>query len=489
MSKKDDLLDNNDDKQKTTKPRQPRKKPTEQPGAMKATKKTTKVAVEDPYLNPDEIINVELYNEILSTLYNSLNNPIVRNEIKVNETILKYLELQISNLFFLESALSKELTGHKMAKEFLQLTANIMDLALSISKSPKKTRIDILEDRNLLVVTIVNSCKGVERESLERVRLVDTAALQSLSDQISALSDFTSEEKTPVTEDTDYKQEEDTEEDRTSQTANNQLNNQNMRDLNVNMANLTKMGMLPEHPMAKPNFYPYLTKPQVIPLLKKILAGLLIASSVLVLITIVLSLYVKGELTFDTTKDPIAFTLSQTNNWLILIMTIVLYASFAYMFLRPARVVREKYRISYFILGLLFFWLIVTMTYYFWQVSDGYYKNIFESALANVPKENRPADGAAGLVEALKGFPNFSIFKIFAMIAGGFSVLPLLIVLVLILINPRVDRKKLMRANIEYQNAINAALNGKKYDMDPTLFDHEEPSDKKRKKANFSGRF
>lgn len=489
MNKKDDLLNNNEEKKKTTKPKQTRKKKTEESVSLKDDIKETNLETTE-YISPDEIINVELYNEILSTLFNSLSNPIVRNEIKINENVLKYTELQISNLFFLESALSNKLKGQKMAKEFLQLTANVVDLALSVSKSPKKTRIEILEDRNLLIVTIVNSCKGVERENLERVRTVDANALQSLNDQIAALSNFTTEDKSNTADQPIFNQENNDNDTNNNQTENNNLNNTNMRDLNNNMANLSKLGVLPQHPASNPKFYPYLTKPAIVPKLKKVLAGMLITASAFIIVTIIISLFVKGQLTItnEAEKNPVDFVLSQTNNWLILIMTIILYFSFSYIFVKPTKVLREKYRISFFMLGLLFFWIIVTMFYFFWEISDSYYENWFAARIA---KDKLPDGGVSGIVEAMKQLPNFMVFKIFSIITAAVLVLPLLLVLVLILINPRVDRNKVMKANMEYQNAINAALNGKKYDMDPSLFDHdeEEPPHKKRKKANFSGRF
>lgn len=481
MSKKDDWLNNNDNKKEVTKVKQTKTKNVDDLVLLNEEKQNSDF---NHYSgNNDEVINIELYNEILSTLFNSLSNPIVRNEIKVNENILKYLELQISNLFYLETALSKKLTGKKKAKEFLQLIANILDLALTVNKSHKKTRIEILEDRNLLIVTIVNSCKGIERESLERIRVVDTEALQSLNNQVIALSNFATEKTNNTIEEETFAENNLDESTSSKQNTNNSLNNQNMRDLNNNMANLTKMGLLPQHPASNPKFYPYLTKPLIIPKLKKVLGGMLIFSSLMIIITIAISAFVKGMLVIDTTKDPVNFVLSKTNNWLILIMTVILYASFAYIFIKPSKLQREKYHMSYFMLGLLFFWLIVTISYFFWQISDNYYHNYF---LALVKEENLNKN----IVQDLKNLPNFQIFKVFAIITAAVTVFPLLIVLILILINPRLDRNKTMRANIEYQNAMSAALNGQKYDMDPSLFDKDdEPSKKKRKKVNFSGRF
>lgn len=106
--------------------------------------------------------------------------------------------------------------------------------------------------------------------------------------------------------------------------------------------------------------------------------------------------------------------------------------------------------------------------------------------------ENKQAHVKDVIIPELKQLPNFTVFKVFAIITSAVCILPLFITLVLILINPRLDRNKIIRANSEYQNAINAALSGQKYEIDPTLFDNDikqKHSDKKRRKASFSGRF
>lgn len=471
MNEKDnDLLNNNNNNTK------------EESKVQKASDSNFDLKQEE---NNDEVINVELYNEILSSLFNSLSNPIVRNELKVNENILKYLELQISNLFFLETELAKELDNKKMAKEFLQLAADITNLPLSITKSHAKTRIQILEDRNLLIVTIINSCKGVERENLERVREVDSEALNNLRNQISALSDFTTGE-TPG----DFDEPKNGEQPNNLGNLNNQnqmnnLNNaKNIKDLS-NMANLSNLGILPQHPASNPNFYPYLSKPVIIPKLKKVLSGLLFFSSLLIIATLIVSMFVRGKIKPDVTKDAIDFVLVQSNSWLVVIMTVVLFFSFAYIFMKPTKILREKYRISYFMLGLLCLWLSVTIFYYFWEISDDFLKKLF---LTSVKEENLNPE----IVEQIKGLPNFGVFKVFAIITATSCIPPLLLVLVLILVNPRLDRNKIIRANTEYQNAISAALNGQKYSIDPSLFDSDEPSNNSKsnkKKISFSGRF
>jgi len=71
----------------------------------------------------------------------------------------------------------------------------------------------------------------------------------------------------------------------------------------------------------------------------------------------------------------------------------------------------------------------------------------------------------------LKGLATFKAFEILIYITTFLTVLPFAVVLVIAILNPKIDRNKLIKANSEYQNAITNALNGKPYEMDPTLFD------------------
>lgn len=487
MSKKDDLLNNNKKDDQKVKEVKLNKSSSHKSEVEEATKT---VSENNDFAN-DGIIDLNLYNHIASTLFNSLSNPIVRNEIKVNENILKYTELQISNLFFLESTLSKQLIGKKLAKEFLQLTANITDLALTVNKSPKKTAIEILEDSSLLVVTIINSCKGVERESLERFQAVNSESFKQINNQIAALSNFNTGEEVSSNQ-LNQETENSFNQDNQQNNLNQQPVNPNMQNLNnnIDMANLSKLGVLPQHPATNPNFYPYLTKPKVIPILKKVLSGMLLTSVLFIIITIITSVFVKGDLTLITATPTgpgkqIQFVLSQTNNWLILAITMVIYVGFAYSFIKPSKTQRDKYHLSYFMLGLLLFWLVVTVADYFWQTSDKYYYAYFTSKLEKdqILNEN--------IIANMKELPNFMIFHVFSIITSAVCILPLLIIIVLMIINPKIDRNKVMRANSEYQNAISAALSGQKYNMDQSLFDKNEPKTKKksRRKAQFNGWF
>lgn len=434
-----------------------------------------------------EKLNLGLYNKICSTLLNVFSNSFIRNLIKQDKNILNLVQLQISNLFFLEKEIESELKDHKFARKFLQILANLTSLELSIKKSGQKNRIDILEDCNLLIVTIINTDKNVDRESLERYRTINQDAFDNLDNQISVLDDFSqiSEKNTYSNNNNSSikKEENSNQQFNNSQQFNNNnfANNFNPNDM-ANLNNLSKMGVLPQHPATKPNFYPYLTKPKVVGKIKKIISGLVLFSALLLVITIIISFFVKGQITFAKDGDKKDFSLSQVNNWILLVVTIGIYIWAAYTFSKPPRFPREKYHTSFFVLIILIFWLFVNLGYLFFSTSDDYFKNLFQQFL----EKNQTLN--SDVIAQLKNLPNFKLYSTFSIITAGFNVVPIVFLILLVLINPRLDKSKILRANQEYQNAIAAAMSGKSYEIDPTLFDNDLVDDKNGpKNSPYSG--
>ncbi|WP_338975290.1 hypothetical protein [Spiroplasma endosymbiont of Monopis laevigella] len=415
-------------------------------------KRVTKKKTEKVYSEED--LNVALYYEISSTIYNSLNNLIVRKSIFANEELLKILELQISNLFFLEKEL-KELKDKKYAIEFLQLISNLVNRSLSITKSSPKNHIEILEERNLLIVTITNICKTVEKESLERIRQFDNNTFNELNDQITALNNF-SDDATEV---------------KPSVTPNNQNVDNN------SLANLAKLGVLPQHPATNPKFYPYMNKPKYIPLLKKILSAFFLLTTVLAIATYILTYFIAGTFQIkDNSTSPVYYNFAQQSKTIVftIVTTIVLNGGFLYSILKPPKLGRDLYRTSYFLIVILIFWIIYTISNLFYMTTDDSLLRTFTSFLDKGDKINPNA------LPWLKGLATFKAFQILTYITAASAILPIAIILVIAILNPKIDRNKIMRANSEYQNAINNALSGKPYEIDPSLFDDSLDNDNKK---------
>lgn len=439
-------------------------------------KKVTKKKVEKVYSEED--LNVSLYYEISSTIYNSLNNLVVRKVIFGDEQLLKILELQISNLFFLEKEL-KELKDKKYALEFLQLISNLVNRSLSITKSSPKNRIEILEERNLLIVTITNICKTVEKESLERIRQFDDNTFNELNDQIVALNNFSDDSSdvkpSVIPNNQILNNNVDTNID-AGNVNNNSDNNLNINNLdNASLANLTKLGVLPQHPAANPKFYPYMNKPKYIPLLKKILSGFFLLTTVLTVTSYILTYFVAGNYQIITGGPLVDYNFGKQLQSIILtiIMTVVLNGGFLYSILKPPKLSRDLYRTSYFLIVILILWIIYTFANLIIIMGDETLMKTFNSLKGKDGVVNPNA------LPWLKSLPTFKAFRVLVYVTAASSILPIAIILVIAILNPRIDRNKIIRANAEYQNAINSALNGKPYEIDPTLFDDSLDNNKK----------
>ena len=431
----------------------------------------------------EEDLNVALYYEISSTVYNSLNNLIVRKSIFANKELLKILELQISNLFFLEKEL-KELKDKKYALEFLQLISNLVNRSLSITKSSPKNRIEMLEERNLLIVTITNICKNVEKESLERIRQFDNNTFNELNDQIIALNNFSDAvtEIKPSVVSNNQTVDNNVNENTNIGNIGNPSNNLTINNLDNNsLANLTKLGLLPQHPATNPKFYPYLNKPKYIPFLKKILSFFLLLTTVLAIATYILTYFVVGNFQIkDNDSSIVYYNFAEQSRTIVftIVTTIVLNGGFLYSILKPPKLGRDLYRTSYFLIVILIFWIIYTISNLIYMTTDDSLLRTFNSFLDKGDKINPNA------LPWLKGLTTFKAFQILTYVTAASAVLPIAIILVIVILNPKIDRNKIMRANAEYKNAINNALNGKPYEIDPSLFDDSLDNNKKNTTSN-----
>lgn len=444
-------------------------------------KRVTKKKIEKVYSEED--LNVALYYEISSTIYNSLNNLIVRKAIFGDEQLLKILELQISNLFFLEKEL-KELTNKKYALEFLQLISNLVNRSLSVTKSASKNRIEILEERNLLIVTIANVCKTVEKESLERIRQFDDNAFNELNDQIIALNNFSDDSTKTKPSVVVPNQGIDNNIDLNNNVGanSNTNNNLNLNNLDNNsLANLTKLGVLPQHPATNPKFYPYMNKPKYIPLLKKILSGFLLLTTVLTVVAYIITYFIAGNYQIKEGGSTVHYNFGgQQSQGIILsiIMTVVLNGGFLYSILKPPKLGGELYRTSYFLIVILIFWIIFTVGNLITMISDNTLIKSFDFFLEKGDTVNPNA------LAWVKRLPSFKAFQILTYVTAASAILPIAVILVIAILNPKIDRNKIMKANAEYQNAINNALNGKPYEIDPSLFDDTLDNDNKKDKQD-----
>jgi len=298
-------------------------------------------------------------------------------------------------LFFLEKEL-KELKNKMYAKEFLQIIANLTMRDLTITKSSAKNRIEILEERNLLIVSVTNICKNVERESLEKIIDINDNSFVELSDQIAALNNFSPNDSVIDAKNAAFT---------------NNVNNARTTTIDplannldsASLANLSKMGILPQHPSANVKFYPYISKPKYIPFFKKILAGFLILSGLLFATTHILALFVKGDILIKDGGKSQHFNLGQNSGILWLLgMILILFIYCVYLFIKPPKLSREQYRTSYFLLIFLIVGLIAIVFSVIALTTDAGLNTVLKTVIGKDDKVDSQA------LDSLKNLSNFA---------------------------------------------------------------------------------
>ncbi len=263
---------------------------------------------------------------------------------------------------------------------------------------------------------------------------------------------------------------------------------------------------MPSSPASDPRFYPYSTKPKWMPIFKMVLGIIGIISAIVLIAANAYAISVSFKLNDSVDKignDSVGAMIGwlitgrkEGSGWQTLadvtnkynlaamgsggflsIVTFIFYAIPAiYLgyacFARP-KSNREKYRISYFALffTILFFALSIIQIYRFaspdtlkhgWKT---FYSSNFDSY--NETTFNSWWEGMMR-VYPVKGI------AIFTEISLAFLGVTLAMCLFSLIVNPRPDRNKMVKANAEYQQAIVATMQGQSYTYDESLFDSDE---------------
>lgn len=263
---------------------------------------------------------------------------------------------------------------------------------------------------------------------------------------------------------------------------------------------------MPSSPAVDPRFYPYSTKPKWMPIFKMILGVIGIISAIVLIAANAYAISV--SFTLNGSVDKIAnngvnpmldWTIVGTNTeskWHVLsdvtnkynlaamgsggflsIITFVFYTiPVIYLgyacFARP-KSNREKYRISYFALffTILFFALSIIQIYRFASpdsLKQGW-KNFYSNSFDNY-NETTFNTWWEGIMRV---YPVRWV-TIFIDISLAFLGITLIMCLFTLIVNPRPDRNKMVKANAEYQQAIVATMQGQSYTYDESLFDNDE---------------
>lgn len=475
----------------------------------------------------------KLYAHIVYTLYNTFNDDNIKAQVIVNPEFKKLVIQQICNLLTLEKQFNANLNDNKFTLSFAQVLADITNESETIEKVDGATFNSLDEEYVEFVQYIVQNFE-VEKSYITRENVIT-------NELIDVTAGFTDKKAVENAQDKLKINANEKELDVRDQTRPKiggagalggrgasfpDPNNFDMSQMMQQMANM------PVPPRLDPRFYFYTSKPKYMPLLKKIVAGVVILASLLLVILWFLTSYLNIHL--DTkvivytipgtklsiivgggadsalhngnnnfSKEEFAFG-SQYNFSLMLsaglqtfsgILSILPGIFLGYELLGKKRFKRDNYVVRFWPVVLssviLLYSALSLIQVLLPNMVEKYFNKISVPNNGIIIKNDPGLDIIGGLLlpdsdlaATIKSLINevynnttYQVLRVFTIISMIIGLIAGIMVVILAVLAPKVDRNKLIRANTEYQKAVTAMMSGKKYEMDPTLFDYEFKDD------------
>ncbi|WP_342252209.1 hypothetical protein [Spiroplasma endosymbiont of Amphibalanus improvisus] len=274
-------------------------------------------------------------------------------------------------------------------------------------------------------------------------------------------------------------------------------------------------GMMPIHPRMDPSFYPYKTKPKAVFWLKKITAILALLTTLIMMAAILVAVIkpavidnmwyaqgsspgnyrgsllvpVYGEQGDADARTLIGQTVAPSSirygfgfngsfAWFELIIVLLSGGYLSYSLLREPNKFKEKYVMSLTALitnGIIIF---IVMTSFFQILSlDGQtFATSFYSGDDIIDQQaynDAITNTSSYMVDTIKASPGYNVFLGFAIASVSLGSACIVSIIISAILNPRMDKSKLMVANREFQKATESAMKGVKYNFPDSLFDAE----------------
>ncbi|WP_434341932.1 hypothetical protein V2P24_01570 [Mycoplasma putrefaciens] len=444
----------------------------------------------------------ELYLKLIYLAKNIIKTEKLRYFIyKDAEFRDKFLVL-INNILTLETNFEMSFEGQTYAKEFAKAFILITKQAEKqrFETFDDKTQDQISDDLDQLVKFIVKEYKVPRTKLLDQTELVTVQVIS---------------QSTELTNKMIEKWDQKVQESKTEQTADKPVesvtkpadleakNNQNLDNAANNLFSSLNQNILsnpdiPPIPTQDPRFYPYKTKPKFMPTFKIILSVLSAISTILLITTLsYLSLtrldikngfdngfdwntYVKdsNKLTF-LERFPLVGLGVRGFTSVISTLFYILPTAFICSYTKKSNSnPREKYRMSLLpvIVFLVLFGAVTATLSNFASISN--ISNAWKKELLGFitdEKEKFASQFDSFWQQVVNKYgPKINIAVILSITSMSLTIVTLIVAVILLIVNPKLDREKIQKATTEYQKVVLAAMNGEKYEMDPSIYDHVE---------------
>ncbi|AJM71741.1 hypothetical protein [Mycoplasma yeatsii] len=451
----------------------------------------------------------ELYLQTIYLARNILKTEKLRYFIyKDNQFKNKFLTL-INNIFTLEANYDQNIDGETFAKQFAKAFILITNQKEKqrFETFDNKTEEEMFSDIDTIIKSIIKDFKVAKTKLVDQTEKITSSEIQTLSvlseEIISKWDQKLQQEDKPKQQENikTQNEQENVEVDQNNQTVQQQDMNEIFKQFNQNMFENLKNKELPVLPIQDPRFYPYNSRPKFMPIFKIILSILSIISTILAISTLLfLSLNVL-DISSNEYVEKLkanAWTHFMDSNRAQILKKIPLGGlkligvqgiSLALLHILPAVLIcsytfksnqnnREKYRMKLMpvILFVVMFGMMLGTLFNFISsknIEASWKRDLLDLIQNNKEQFKNHFNGFWTLVTKNYG-SKINIATILSAVCLSITIFTLIVAVILLVVNPKLDKERIIKANIEHQKAVMAIMSGESYEIDLSLYDTEE---------------
>ncbi|ATZ18764.1 hypothetical protein ESOMN_v1c03820 [Williamsoniiplasma somnilux] len=447
----------------------------------------------------------KIYESIVELLYNVIKNEKLRYELTKDADFKNQIVNQINNILFLEKENAQNYNNVQWATTFAKAIVKITNEKQRFEKPEQKKSEDIYAEYSSFISYVTKTFEIGRNELVEsKIKFTeqDVMFISIMNDEIKAKYKLIEDEKIAA-----EKAVADAEKKSKSNNQNNNYSNNNFNQAGQNPfggngfnAQDNYFSNMPVHPMQDPRFYPYNIKRKWMPIAKYIIAAFTIFTTLFLIVTMAMLMSTKIDFSgsnyvsdytngaFLSWQDIFKSDFKDTPTALALagvsFQTIMSYFFFILPSIyigvsafRKPRSMRDKYRIGLWpvIFTIIFFTFeIVSLISY---VDSNHIKTSFGKILKIIvdPEKAKETNLNAFWNVVMNNYGSrINTLTLMADLSIAFLSLSIVVGGVILALNPRLDRNKIAFANMEFQKAAAAMMQGQNYTMDQSLYENDD---------------
>ncbi|AVN62391.1 hypothetical protein CG001_01885 [Mesoplasma coleopterae] len=468
--------------------------------------------------------NKKIYISISHLMFNVIKNNKLKYYLRKDEAFRKEVIKLIDLLLLLESDKFKcRYNRKKIAAEFAKAYVKITKVSNRFEAPEDEMNSEEIYAEYSRVVGFISENYKTTRKTLTNEEELFTIEDIELNGKLSA--DFVKKMDEKLADEAKEKAEKEAKEKAEKEKTNPEDKKTTAGAENFNQQNFNQQqnffggnmgGNMPQNIFMNPKFYPFKTKPKYMPILKKCFTLLMLITIVFYVTLVIYVGTVRVDLSYKDQNSLIQVLFKDFNDWnstfeywyvvegkatqnigkistnldifaksttnvgsiIFAIFYILWFGYIGYTFWKKQEASRLKYRVSGFTLLIVAvfvsFLLFETAT----SISNDLIMKKWESyqylqiKVGNVYIKNNFSDFTSKLSSQYSS--ELSIITSLSICALVSAILTLMGALMLVIVNPKKDVQKIMKARTEQANATMAAMQGKHYEIDPSLFDEDE---------------